>query len=305
MFNELIAQTSGTLKRMAFSLQKNSPTILVVTGVVGVVASTVLACKATPKATKIVEEHKKTMEEVRKAPEDNPENYTKEDQQKDTILVYTQTALKLVKVYAPAITIGTASIISILASHGIMKQRNAAISAAFSLAEKSFDQYRERVIERFGKDVDKQLKYNLKAVEIEETVKDEKGKEKVVKKKIEVADPTVTGSPYVKYFTESNPNWENSTDFVETFLRMQQSCANDILRANGHLTLNQVYDMLGFHDTKAGMVVGWIYDTKHPTGDNYVEFDVKKVYIVKEDGGYEETLAIDFNVDGNIYDKMI
>lgn len=89
------------------------------------------------------------------------------------------------------------------------------------------------------------------------------------------------------------------------FLRSQQNFANDKLKANGHLTLNDVYDMLGFHDSKAGMVVGWIYDLDHPNGDNYVEFDVKKVNLPNEQGGYEEAYAIDFNVDGNIYNEMI
>lgn len=178
-----------------------------------------------------------------------------------------------------------------------------AISAALAAATHDFKDYRNRVIERFGKEVDHQLRYNIKAEEIEETVTDEKGREKKVKKTIEVADPNV--SEYVKYFTRSNPYWENNPEYVEMFLRAQQNYANDKLKATGHLTLNDVYDMLGFHDSKAGMVVGWIYDPDHPNGDNYVEFDVKKVHLPDEQGGYEEAYAIDFNVDGNIYNEMV
>lgn len=178
-----------------------------------------------------------------------------------------------------------------------------AISAALAAATQDFKDYRNRVIERFGKEVDHQLRYNIKAEEIEETVTDEKGKEKKVKKSIEVADLNASG--YVKYFTRSNPYWEEDSSYVEMFLRSQQNYANDKLKATGHLTLNDVYDMLGFHDSKAGMVVGWIYDLDHPNGDNYVEFDVKKVNLPNEQDGYEEAYAIDFNVDGNIYNEMI
>ena len=178
-----------------------------------------------------------------------------------------------------------------------------AISAALAAATQNFKDYRNCVIERFGKEVDYQLRYNIKAEEIEETVTDEKGKEKKVKKSIEVADLNASG--YVKYFTRSNPYWEEDSSYVEMFLRSQQNYANDKLKATGHLTLNDVYDMLGFHDSKAGMVVGWIYDLDHPNGDNYVEFDVKKVNLPNEQGGYEEAYAIDFNVDGNIYNEMI
>lgn len=301
--NELMTKVGGTVNKIGFSLKKHSPEILVVSGVIGAVASTVMACKATLKVNDILEEHKETMDKIYEAPTDDPQVYSEDDKKKDTVIVYTQTAVKLVKLYGPAVILGTLSVSSILASNNILRKRNAALAAAYAAIDRSFTEYRNRVVERFGEEVDHQLRYNVKAQEIEETVVDEKGKEKKVKKTVEVADPN-TESIYQKYFTRTNPNWENDSDFVETFLRMQQNYANDLLRANGHLTLNKVYDMLGFQDTKAGMVVGWVYDLDHPNGDNYVEFNVKKVHLPNERGGLEEAYAIDFNVDGNIYDLM-
>lgn len=302
--NELMTKVGGTVNKIGFSLKKHSPEILVVSGVIGAVASTVMACKATLKVNDILEEHKETMDKIYEAPTDDPQVYSEDDKKKDTVIVYTQTAVKLVKLYGPAVILGTLSVSSILASNNILRKRNAALAAAYAAIDRSFTEYRNRVVERFGEEVDHQLRYNVKAQEIEETVVDEKGKEKKVKKTVEVADPN-TESIYQKYFTRTNPNWENDSDFVETFLRMQQNYANDLLRANGHLTLNKVYDMLGFQDTKAGMVVGWVYDLDHPNGDNYVEFNVKKVHLPNERGGLEEAYAIDFNVDGNIYDLMV
>lgn len=302
--NELMTKVGGTVNKIGFSLKKHSPEILVVSGVIGAVASTVMACKATLKVNDILEEHKETMDKIYEAPTDDPQVYSEDDKKKDTVIVYTQTAVKLVKLYGPAVILGTLSVSSILASNNILRKRNAALAAAYAAIDRSFTEYRNRVVERFGEEVDHQLRYNVKAQEIEETIVDEKGKEKKVKKTVEVADPN-TESIYQKYFTRTNPNWENDSDFVETFLRMQQNYANDLLRANGHLTLNKVYDMLGFQDTKAGMVVGWVYDLDHPNGDNYVEFNVKKVHLPNERGGLEEAYAIDFNVDGNIYDLMV
>lgn len=302
--NELMTKVGGTVNKIGFSLKKHSPEILVVSGVIGAVASTVMACKATLKVNDILEEHKETMDKIYEAPTDDPQVYSEDDKKKDTVIVYTQTAVKLVKLYGPAVILGTLSVSSILASNNILRKRNAALAAAYAAIDRSFAEYRNRVVERFGEEVDHQLRYNVKAQEIEETIVDEKGKEKKVKKTVEVADPNAE-SIYQKYFTRTNPNWENDSDFVETFLRMQQNYANDLLRANGHLTLNKVYDMLGFQDTKAGMVVGWVYDLDHPNGDNYVEFNVKKVHLLNERGGLEEAYAIDFNVDGNIYDLMV
>lgn len=297
--NEIMSKASGALNKIGFGLKKRSPEILVAVGVVGTVVSAVMACKATTKINTILDETKEQLGKIHEYA-GNPDA---EDAKKDTAIVYAQTGVKLAKLYAPAVGLGILSISSILASNNILRKRNMAISAALAAATQDFKDYRNCVIERFGKEVDHQLRYNIKAEEIEETVTDEKGKEKKVKKSIEVADPNASG--YVKYFTRSNPYWEEDSSYVEMFLRSQQNYANDKLKATGHLTLNDVYDMLGFHDSKAGMVVGWIYDLDHPNGDNYVEFDVKKVNLPNEQGGYEEAYAIDFNVDGNIYNEMI
>ena len=303
--NEIMSKASGALNKIGFGLKKRSPEILVAVGVVGTVVSAVMACKATTKIDTILDETKEQLDKIHEyaGNPDVAEKYNAEDAKKDTAIVYAQTGVKLAKLYAPAVGLGILSISSILASNNILRKRNMAISAALAAATQDFKDYRNRVIERFGKEVDHQLRYNIKAEEIEETVTDEKGKEKKVKKNVEVADPNASG--YAKYFTRSNPYWEEDSSYVEMFLRSQQNFANDKLTANGHLTLNDVYDMLGFHDSKAGMVVGWIYDLDHPNGDNYVEFDVKKVNLPNEQGGYEEAYAIDFNVDGNIYNEMI
>ena len=303
--NEIMSKASGALNKIGFGLKKRSPEILVAVGVVGTVVSAVMACKATTKINTILDETKEQLGKIHEyaGNPDVAEKYNAEDAKKDTAIVYAQAGVKLAKLYAPAVGLGILSISSILASNNILRKRNMAISAALAAATQDFKDYRNRVIERFGKEVDHQLRYNIKAEEIEETVTDEKGKEKKVKKSIEVADLNASG--YVKYFTRSNPYWEEDSSYVEMFLRSQQNYANDKLKATGHLTLNDVYDMLGFHDSKAGMVVGWIYDLDHPNGDNYVEFDVKKVNLPNEQGGYEEAYAIDFNVDGNIYNEMI
>lgn len=303
--NGIIKKISGTFSKVGFNLKKRSPEILMAAGLVGTVVSAVVACKATTKIDRILDETKEQLDKIHECA-DNPdmvEQYNEEDAKKDTVIVYAHTGVKLAKLYAPAIGLGLLSLSSILASNHILRKRYTALTAAYAILDRGYKEYRERVVERFGKEIDHQLRYNIKADEIEEVVTDEKGKEKNVKKPIEVADPNASG--YMKYFTRSNPNWESNPDYIEMFLNSQLNYLNDKLKAVGHLTLNEVYSALGMEDTKAGMVVGWIYDLKHPNGDNYVEFDVKKVHLPNDRGEYEEAYAIDFNVDGNIYDKMI
>lgn len=303
--NELMNKVSGSVHKIGFELKKHSPEIFIAVGVVGTVASAVMACKATTKLSDILEESKEQIDTIHEAPqkEELKDKYDEDMMRKDLALVYFQTGVKVAKLYTPAVILGTLSITSIVASNNILRKRNVALAAAYATVDKGFKEYRERVVERYGDQVDYELTHNIKTKEITETIVDEKGKEKQVKKTVEVADPTVTNE-YVKYFTRTNPYWDDTPDYVEMFLRAQQNYANDRLKIEKALTLNEVYDSLGFQKTKAGMVVGWVLDENNEDGDNFIEFHVRKVYIPNENGEDELAYAIDFNVDGNIYNKM-
>lgn len=303
--NELVTKVSGSVHKIGFELKKHSPEIFIAVGVVGTVASAVMACKATTKLNDILEESKEQIDAIHEAPqkEELKDKYDEDMMRKDLALVYFQTGVKVAKLYAPAVILGSLSITSIVASNNILRKRNVALAAAYATVDKGFKEYRERVVERYGEQVDYELTHNIKTKEITETIVDEKGKEKQVKKTVEVADPNVTND-YIKYFTRSNPYWDDTPDYVELFLRSQQNYANDRLKVDKVLTLNDVYDSLGFQKTKAGMVVGWVFDENNEDGDNFIEFNVRKVYIPNEYGEEELAYAIDFNVDGNIYNKM-
>ena len=302
---ELINKLTRNLNRATFKLKKHSPEILAVAGVVGVVASAVAACKATTKLSEVLEESKTQIDNIHEYTNLNgySEEYTEEDQKKDIAITYAQTGIKLVKLYAPSVILGTLSIGAMLTSNNILRKRNVALAAAYTAIDTSFKDYRGRVIERFGKELDKELKYNIKTKQIEETVVDEKGKEKKVKKTINVIDPSHY-SDYSRFFDESSPFWEKDAEYNLMFLKCQQNYANEILKTKGHLFLNEVYDMLGIPRTQAGQIVGWIYDEKNPIGDNFVDFGIYDLYNEKARdfvNGYERVILLDFNVDGNIW----
>lgn len=296
-----------------FGIKKYSPEILIIAGVSGIVASAVMACKATTKLSSIMEESKKdiaTIKDVMEHPEKIHEGqtYTKKDSQRDLTIVYTRTGLQLAKLYAPSIILGALSITCVVSSNNILRKRNAALVAAYATVDGSFKNYRKNVVDRFGEELDKELRYNVKAKEVEETVKDENGKEKKVKKTVNVADPS-TYSDYARFFDDGCSNWQKDSEHNLWYLKQQQNWANDKLRANGYLFLNDVYDMLGIPRTKAGQIVGWIYDPENPNhkGDNFVDFgiyDYTKEANRDFVNGYERTILLDFNVDGPIYDQL-
>ena len=289
-------------------VQKHSPEILAGVGVVGTVASAVMACKATLKLNDILDECKETRDKIKEVAE-NPryeKEYSPEDAQKDLTVNYAQTAVKIAKLYAPAVILGSASLGCLLASNDILRKRNAALSAAYMTVDKSFKEYRDRVAERFGSEVEKEIRYNIKAQEIETVVANEDGSESVVVEQAKVMDPNLY-SDYARFFDEANPNWKPDAEYNLMFLKSQQQYANDLLKARGRLFLNEVYDMLGIDRSKAGQVVGWTYNPENPVGDNFVDFgiyDMSKERVRAFVNGYEPNILLDFNVDGNIWDLM-
>lgn len=305
---EIMAKMTRTFNRTGLQLKKHSPEILLAAGVVGVVASGVMACKATLKVQEIVDDAKGKIDTIHEVSNDPSmaEKYTEEDSKKDLAIVYTQTAVKMIKLYGPSVALGVASLGCMIGSNRILNKRNVALAAAYTAVDKSFKEYRGRVIERFGKQMDKELRYNIKAQEIEEVSVDEKGKEVTKKSTVEVMDPNAY-SPYSIVFDDGNTGWDPDPELTKYFLIQQQNWANDRLKAKGHLFLNEVYDMLGAKRTKAGAQVGWVYDEKNAVGDNYVDFGIFDIRSPKARdfvNGLEKVIVLDFNVDGVILDLI-
>ena len=294
-----------TYKKVELKAIKYSPEILAGVGVVGVVGSLVMACKATTKLSDVLEESKEQLDKIKEVAADPAyeEKYSQDDAKKDTTITYVQTAMKVTKLYAPSVILCASSLGCLLASNNILKKRNAALSAAYMTVDKSFKEYRKRVADRFGEEVEKEIRYNIKAEEI--TKVDEDGNE--VTETVKVMDGTDdpnSYSDYARFFDESCAAWQNDAEYNLTFLKAQQQYANDLLKARGRLFLNEVYRMLGIDETKAGQVVGWVYNPDNPTGDNFVDFGIynmQRERVRAFVNGYEPNILLDFNVDGVIW----
>jgi hypothetical protein len=299
-----ITKAGNVLTKISMKVRKKSPTIFIVAGAAGVVGTIVLASSATLKASKVVSDSKADIDKIHKASESGvteaDETYTPEDLKKDLTIVYAQTGVKLAKLYLPTIILGGLSLSSIIASNSILSKRNAALGAAYAVIDKSYKEYRNRVIERFGQDVDAEMKYGVVHTKFDDTEIDlETGKKKKVKRSVLVGDPNIQ-SDYAVYFDSKSRNYETNQDYNMMFLRAQQAYANDLLTARGHIFLNEVLDNLDLPRTQAGQIVGWTKDGP----DGYVNFRILEVARKREDGDYESAILLDFNVEGNIWDKM-
>ena len=306
---------SRTIHRVGFALRKHSPEILVIGGAIGTVASTVMACRATTKLGTVVEKSKTKVEQINNYANSTEViesgKYTDVDRKKALAITYVQTGLEVAKLYAPAAIIGVSSLGCILTSHNIVRKRNMALAAAYATVDRSFKDYRGRVIERFGKELDKELKYNIKEKEVEEIIIDEEGNQTTVKKTVKVAGPL--HSEYAIFFDETARGWTKSPEANKTFLLGVERWANEKLQSQGHLFLNEVLDELGVDRTRTGGEVGWLYDENGiECGDNYVDlgifdqcgierYDERKRAFVN---GKERSIILDPNVDGPILSKL-
>jgi hypothetical protein len=284
---------------------EHAPKVLFVGGVVGMVGSTVLACRATLKLEEVLDEveaDKSKAEQVHDLVNDSnyegEQTYTDEELQKDVRIITMRGAASVAKLYAPAVLLGGVSIFALSKSHNILQDRNLALTAAYAAVDGAFIRYRERVVDRFGEEVDDELRYESEQVDI---LDPETGE---VNSRLVATD--APGSAYARFYDQdSSANWSPDPQINLLFLKTVQNYCNDRLRAKGHIFLNEVYDQLGLSHTPAGSQVGWRWNVG--SGDDYVDFgcwDTSREGVNEFFNGREGSILLDFNVDGVIWDKI-
>lgn len=312
------------------SIKKASPTILIITGGLIGVAAIVDYCKQSiDKAAPVVEKTKQVINHIEnKTEEEYIEEITmagheldmddgrvknfKEAKQVVISDVKKETAIKLAKIYARPVCLTITAAFMIGGSHYILKKRNIALAAAFKAVDTGFKMYRQRVVERFGEEVDRELRYNIKKHTVEEKYIDpETGIECVTKSEVDAieVDPNDPNykSIYARFFDSNSREWTKSNEYNLAFLKARQEEANMLLRRKGYLFLNTVYNMLDIPESKAGQVVGWTYNKDNPDSDNFVDFGLYNIYKPENRdfvNGYERCVLLDFNVEGNILEYL-
>lgn len=306
-------QIVGTV---TFTLKKYTPEILLGVGIIGFGAGTVLACQATLKCEALLDEHEESLDKIEKTRmlvEQGAirKDYSEEDARKDRQLTNLTTVIGFVKLYGPSVTLIGASIGCILGSYKIMSKRNVALMAAYKVVEEAFTKYRDRVTQELGEAKDAHFMYGTNTTEEFETVVDEDGKKKKVRKEKETLIPNTKLSGFARTFEEERPDqygsWDGSTqwspvhDYNLSFLEMKEVYFNDRLTQKGFVTVNDVYEQLGFPATEAGMICGWRY--KAENGDGYISFKPRGIDGNWAGGRDGESILLDFNIDGVIFDQ--
>lgn len=300
MFHPIIKYVPNSITskvgRAALQTSKNSPTLLFGAGMVGFVATVALASRATLKMDTVVDETKENLQTAKELSEKNRPDYSADDYKKDVFYIYSRATVDTFKLYAPAIVIGGLSIACLTGSHHILSKRNAGLMAAYTALDSAFTEYRRRVSETLGADTDREFRYGS---EIRTTTKASDGSVVDVKR----VGP-YGSSGYARFFDEFSQEFSRNHETNLFFLKCQQNTLNDRLHSRGHLFLNEAYESLGMPATNFGAVVGWL---SNGDGDNYVDFGIFENHELRARdfvNGRENSILVDFNVDGMIYGML-
>lgn len=301
---ELATKAGQILVKTKLGIKKHSPEILVVTGIGTGIVAAIVACKQTIKANDIVAEARKSLqniEDVKELAANSEVEYTEENEQEDRKTIGMQVAVGMVKTYAFPVGLGILSITCILAGHHILKKRNVALAAAYSALSTDFMNYRKRVVDKYGKDVDFMLKNGLeKQIIANQVVDPETGEVKETKEEVLTYEGDKL-SQYARVFDEvGSTQWTPSADHNRAFLLMEQNYFNERIKTRGYIFLNEVYERLGFRPTKAGSVVGWVYQNADYEGIDFGIFTAHTQKAAEFLEGTEPSIILDFNVQGDI-----
>ena len=292
-----------SFKKAQLTVRKHSPEILMVAGVIGTVAGAVMACKETLELEDVLDEckqEKMELEEQYAMCEKYSEDALKKDQVKLTI----KQVAKIVKLYAPSVIMEATSIGVIFASNDIMRKRNASMAAAYATLNSMYKRYRQNVIESYGEEVDKDMRFGVKHEKVTE-IDEDGNKVKIDARIVDLDNTALAISDYSRFFQAGCKGFDSSSGrYNLLYLKGIQAMFNNKLIADGYVMLNDVYRELGFDTIPEGWSIGWIYDEANPIGDNYIDFGLYEARNKNQRAvnDWEPVILMDFNVDGNLYE---
>lgn len=302
----LARKAISPLSRQVTTVQRHSPVLLFGVGMVSVGTAAVLACRATLKMGEVFDEAEKELAGIdEKIARLNEEGLDVGILKKSRFKTQLRIALRITKLYAPAVIVGVASVGALTGSHVILQRRNAGLAAAYAVVDKTFKDYRARVVEDQGEQKD--LEYRFGTVEKEVVDETETGPVVSTVKQLDVDKVRAGESGYARTFDEMNKHWKFGIPGANVqFLQGWERFFNDRLRLNGRVFLNEVYEELGFEQTEAGQVVGWLRSPESDKADGYISFGLGRGGIEKKEfmRGLESYVILDFNVDGVILKSL-
>lgn len=222
-----IAKLTNDIKS---GVSKHSPEILTGIGIAGMVTSTILAVKATPKAIELIKNEKELAE-----------SYNEELTPMDKVKVCW-------KCYIPSAVTGIMSITCLIGASSVNAKRNAALAAAYTLSDSALREYREKVVETIGEKKEK-------------TIKDKISEDNIKQNPVTKSEVYITDKSDTLCFEPISGRYFKSD--IEKIKRAKNNLNERILvdAFNAGVSLNDFYEEIGLPKTSMGENLGWNLDT--------------------------------------------
>lgn len=215
---------SKAIKNAQRTLSKKSPEILTGLGIAGMITTTVLAVKATPKALKLIEDAQYEKEELLTAPEKIKAAW---------------------KPYIPAAISGTVSIACLIGAQSVNAKRNAALAAAYKLSETALTEYRDKVVETIGE-------------KREKTVREKVAQERIEKNPVSQSEVIVTEKGNTLFFEPLSGRYFKSD--VESVKKVVNELNKRMIGGEQYISLSEFYSEIGLSHTQISDDIGWRVD---------------------------------------------
>lgn len=210
-------------KSVRTAMKKHSPEILTGIGIAGMITTTIMAVRATPKALVLIED------------------------KKDELDTDELTKMEIVKAawscYIPSALVGTASVLCLIGASSTNFRRNAALATAYTLSESTLKEYQEKVVETIGE-------------KKERDIREQVAKEKMVKNPVREVILTEKGGNTICYDVISGRYFKSDRDTISRIV----NDLNRQMRDEMYVSLNDFYYELGLDSTKMGDDLGWNID---------------------------------------------
>lgn len=220
---------TALFKSIQTSLSKHSPEILTGIGIAGMITTTVLAVKATPKALELIEDRK---EELDMHPADD--------------LSPVEVVKAAWKPYIPAAATGVASIVCLIGASSVNSKRSAALATAYNLTATAFNEYKEKTLETVGE-------------KKEQVIRNKVAEERINKDPAKQSTIIVTGKGSTRCFDTITK--QRFVSDIESVKSIVNELNHRMIKGDDYVSLNDLYYELGLDPTKFGDDIGWNVNT--------------------------------------------
>lgn len=216
---------AALFKSVRTSVAKHSPEILTGLGIAGMITTTVLAVRATPKALDLIEERR---EELELEPNER--------------LHPVETVKATWKCYIPAAVTGATSVACLIGASSVNAKRNAALMTAYNLAATSLADYKDKVIETVGE-------------KKEQIIRNKVAEDRINKEPVNQSAIIVSGNGNTRCFDSITKR--RFTSDIETIKKIVNELNRKMINGQDYISLNEFYYELGLDGSSIGDELGW------------------------------------------------